>query len=159
MKAYLKTRVPFVPSNSADIEAVLSIVGSAIAGQSFADLGSGDGRVVLEVAKKTKVQAVGFELSRAMCWYSTTNAKISGVANTEFRRLNFFTVDLSQFNYIYGYLFPRIMLSIEEEVIPKLKPGTKLVFKDFPLPNKVPEKTIAVSKNHTLYIYTIRNFI
>lgn len=69
--AFLRTRVPFVPTNSGDIEYIVKKLGISSA-DTFYDLGSGNGRVVFLVSKLSGATAVGFELG----WWTYLFAKI-----------------------------------------------------------------------------------
>ncbi len=69
-----------------------------------------------------------------------------------------FTLDFSAADVLSLYLLPEI----NEKLVPqfeKLKPGSRLIFHDYGLPEMVAEKEVHVISNednasHTLYLYT-----
>jgi len=72
--AFLRTRVPFVPTHAGDIEFIVKKLGIS-SRDVFYDLGSGNGKVVFLVSQLTGAQCVGFELS----WWTVLFAKIKNL--------------------------------------------------------------------------------
>ena len=82
--------LPFVPATPVQLEAVLRHVRGR-AGR-VVDLGSGDGRVVIALARQGHY-AVGYELNLWLVLYSRWRALVSGVhSTTEFHRRNLWKV-------------------------------------------------------------------
>ena len=158
--AFLRTRVPFVPTHAGDIEFIVKKLGIS-SRDVFYDLGSGNGKVVFLVSQLTGARCVGFELS----WWTVLFAKLKsrfrgvplffkeGVGGVKFRNQNFFKADWSAANIIYAYLFPPLMGRVEEKFLADCKPGSTAVIRDFPLPNLPYAEKYYLPKKHEIYIY------
>jgi len=161
--AFLRTRVPFVPTHAGDIEFIVKKLGITSA-DTFYDLGSGNGKVVFLVSKLSGATCVGFELG----WWTVLFAKIKahirpplplgegrgeGLNRIEFKNQNFFKADWSGANYIYGYLYPPLMARVEAKFLADCKPGSIAIIRDFPLPNLPHTDKFYLPKKHEIYIY------
>lgn len=148
---FLFTKVPFVPTNTEDVEFFLKKL-SIGPRDVFYDLGSGDGKVVFLVERHSGAKTVGFELA----WWTHILAKIKAKfkkSKAIFKNQNFFKTDWKEATVIYGYLYPPLMGRVEEKFLANCKPGTFAVIRDFPFPNLKPLEIICRPKNHELYIY------
>ena len=149
--AFIRTRVPFVPTNSGDIEFVVKKLGITSA-DIFYDLGSGNGRVVFLVEKLSGAKSQGFELGWWTILYAKLKAMIKG-SKAKFIGKNFFKEDWSGANFIYGYLYPPLMARVEAKFLADCKPGSIAIIRDFPLPNLKPVDTYFMPRKHEIYIY------
>jgi SAM-dependent methyltransferase len=149
--AFLRTRVPFVPTHKGDIEFVvkkLNIKNDDI----FFDLGSGNGKVVFLVEELCGAKVVGYELS----WWTILFAKIKALlkrSNARFKNQNFFNVNWNKANYIYAYLYPPLMGRVEEKFLADCHSGSVAMVRDFPFPNIKPIEIFYMPKKHEIYIY------
>jgi hypothetical protein len=164
--AFLRTRVPFVPTSKADIEFIVKKL-SISSRDVFYDLGSGNGKVVFLVNQMTGARCLGFELS----WWTVLFAKIkkwrlqrfspSGgdarvhprAERVQFKNKNFFKEDWSGANIIYGYLYPPLMGRIEEKFLADCKPGSTAIIRDFPFPRMPYSEKFYLPHKHEIYIY------
>src|SRR5204863_3692807 len=71
--------IHFVPTPDAVVSAMLDLAGVTAADVVY-DLGSGDGRIVIEAARKYGARAVGIELDPALNKKAARNAEKAGVA-------------------------------------------------------------------------------
>jgi hypothetical protein len=149
--AFVRTRVPFVPTHAGDIRFIVKKLRIAPS-EVFYDLGSGNGKVVFLVEKLSGARAVGFELSWWTVLYAKIKAKIKG-SRVKFLNKNFFKQDWSAANYIYGYLYPPLMRRVRDKFLSDCKPGTIAIIRDFPLPDIKPEEIYYLPKDHEIYIY------
>jgi len=174
--AFLRTRVPFVPTSKADIEFIVKKLGISSA-DTFYDLGSGNGKVVFLVNQMSGARCVGFELgwwtvlfAKIKVWFlqyfspSGGDARVSAgggsasgghprAERVQFKNQNFFKADWSGANYIYGYLYPPLMARVEEKFLADCKPGSTAVIRDFPFPRMKYTEKILRPHNHDIYIY------
>ncbi len=123
-------RVPYVPTPQVVVERMLEIarVGP---GDFLADLGSGDGRIVITAAKKYGARGYGVDLDPERIKDSNDNARRAGVADkVTFYQRNLFDTDLSAATVITMYLLPSVNLDLRPMLL-DLKPGTRLVSHDF----------------------------
>jgi SAM-dependent methyltransferase len=116
------------------------------------DLGSGDGRIVIEAAKRG-ARGLGVDIDPNLVRHATENAQKAGVADrTQFMVKDIFETDLSQASVVAFYLLP----NFNAKLLPKLlalKPGTRIVshdggIGDWPpderLEMRAPEKPVGV---------------
>ena len=149
--AFLRTRVPFVPTTSSDVEFFVKKL-DIKSSDTFYDLGSGNGRVVFLVEKLSGAKSKGFELG----WWTILFAKLKSATRgykAKFVNKNFFKEDWSGANYIYGYLYPPLMARVEAKFLADCKPGSIAIIRDFPLPTLKPVETYFMPHKHEIYIY------
>eukprot|EP00743_Colponemidia_sp_Colp-15_P005751 GILK01006181.1.p1 GENE.GILK01006181.1~~GILK01006181.1.p1 ORF type:complete len:196 (-),score=19.34 GILK01006181.1:241-795(-) len=72
------------------------------------DLGCGDGRVVLEAAKRWAARGVGIDLNESLVARAAAKAQAEGISSVEFRTGDIFdpTLDLSSASVVFLYLLP-----------------------------------------------------
>jgi len=93
-----------------------------------ADLGSGDGRIVIAAARDFGARGGGVELDKELVAESIKNAKESGVAEkVKFLEEDFFTVDLRDATVVTLYLLPDLNARLVPKFLKELKPGSKIV--------------------------------
>jgi precorrin-6B methylase 2 len=108
-------------------------------GENFYDLGSGDGRVLIEAVKKYKVNGKGIEINPFLVFLSKMKIKILGLEDLiKIERGDFFKKNLKDADAIFIYLNQRITNKLEEKLLKELKKGTRIVicpssFKNIPL--------------------------
>jgi len=151
--AFLRTRVPFVPTHAGDIEFIVKKLGIKSA-EVFYDLGSGNGKVVFLVEALSGAKVKGFELGWWTILYAKLKALIKG-SKAEFVNKNFFKQDWSGANYIYCYLYPPLMSSIEDKFQEEMKPGSVAIVRDFPFPTMAYAEKYYLPKKHEIYIYRL----
>lgn len=110
---------PYVPTKMKKINKVLKTAGVK-KGKKFYELGSGDGRVVYEVAK-LGADAVGIEQSLLRVWYSKFKARHFNLPNAKFIHGNIFNKNYSDANIIYIYLLSKGVKKLEEKLPKELK--------------------------------------
>jgi ribosomal protein L11 methylase PrmA len=120
----------FIPTPTEHMDKALELLNMKPGG-AFVDLGSGDGKLVIEAARKYQVQAVGYEISPLLVIYSRLMAKLRDVPNAKFSGKNFWKADLAKFDYIYCYLYPPAMKKLAPKLDKELKKGTVVISKAF----------------------------
>lgn len=151
--AFLRTRVPFVPTHAGDIRFIVEKLGISPS-DNFYDLGSGNGKVVFLVNKLSGASCVGFELGWWTYAFSRLKSKFK-YKNVKFKMQDFFKADWSKANIIYCYLYPPLMGRIEEKFRAELKPGSIAIVRDFPFPNMPYAEKYYLPKEHEIYIYRL----
>lgn len=136
------TDAPFVPTKIDQIRKILKLAGVK-KGKKFYELGSGDGRVVLEAAK-LKADSCGIEQSWLRVLYSRYKAKslalrLRGV-NVKFYHGNIFSKDYSDTDVVYIYLLPEGVKKLEEKLKQELKRGTTVITQTYHFPAWKPVK-------------------
>jgi SAM-dependent methyltransferase len=120
--------VPYVNTPMEIVERMLRMA-EVRKGDHVIDLGSGDGRIVIEAAKRGAT-GMGVDLDASLVKLATENAARAGVAErAEFRVMDLFDADLSPATVVAFYLLP----NFNEKLLPRLlrlKPGTRIVSHD-----------------------------
>ncbi|HEY8250027.1 MAG TPA: class I SAM-dependent methyltransferase [Burkholderiales bacterium] len=116
------------------------------------DLGSGDGRIIIEAAKRG-ARGLGVDLDPSLVKHATENAQRAGVGDrTKFLVKDIFETDLSGATVVAFYLLPDFNAKLLPQLL-KLKPGTRIVshdggIGDWPpderLEMRAPEKPVGV---------------
>lgn len=103
----------------------------------FYDLGSGDGRILVEAAKK-KIPVVGIEKNFFLNWIARRKTK--KLKNVEIIQDNIFNHDLSKATIIVAYLSRKVTRELQKKIRKECKKGTKIILVDHPFVNWKPVK-------------------
>lgn len=148
--------VPYVPTRPELIPKILDMLGLR-EGDILYDLGCGDGRIVVEAARKTPVKkAVCVETREDLIKEARRKAEEAGVAErVEFVNNDFFKIDLSGATAIYMYLLTSVNESLKPKLKRELKEGVRIVTLDFPIPGWQPVRveTATTGWQRNLYLY------
>ena len=131
------------------------------------DLGSGDGRLVITAVANYKARGgTGIEIDAALVKQSQETAKKLGVADrVTFVAGDLFAARIEQATVVTLYLLEGILAAVEAKLGRELKPGTRVVSHDYPLPTwkpvdviefQAPEKVaISGTARTVLYLYRV----
>lgn len=112
------------------------------------DLGSGDGRIVIEAAKRG-ASATGIEFNPDLVKLSEYRAKTAGVADkAKFLNMDLFDYDLSKATVITMYLLSDLNMKLRPKLL-QLKPGTRIVSNTFELGDWKADEEITVITPYT----------
>lgn len=143
------TGAPYVPTTMKNVKLMLKLA-KIKHGDKVVDLGSGDGRLIIEAAKKGAF-AYGIEINPGLVLYSYFKILLNGVGGRAKVCLgSLFSIDYQNYDVIFIAGFISMMKTLEKSFEEKLKKGTRVVCYAFPLPNKKPAK---VFKGIYLYLY------
>lgn len=150
---------PYLPSPASVIEAALSMV-EIKPHEVFADLGCGDGAVLIEAAKKFGVFCVGLEVNPALAMLAHRKAENRGVKHlVDIVCSDLFTVDFSRFNVIYVYPFPPIVPKLSEKIIAECLKGARILVHGHLLNGIEPAKSIQIFERgihiHSVHLYIL----
>jgi hypothetical protein len=149
-----RPEVPYVPTPEHVVAEMLKLAGVK-QGDVLYDLGSGDGRIVIQAAKKYKVKGVGVDIDPERVKEARENARAAGVTNlASFRQNDLFKEDISEATVVTLYLLPEVNLRLKPKLFQELKPGTRIVSHSFDMGDWQPEKEVNVD-GHMLYFWTI----
>jgi SAM-dependent methyltransferase len=124
------------------------------------DLGCGDGRIVVQAARKRGCRGVGFEIVPELAQKARDSAKENDVARlVTIKEEDLFQADMREATVLPMYLLPKMLLELKPKLA-KLKPGTRIVSHDYRIEGVEPDKVVTlVSKEtgaeHILILYTL----
>ena len=128
------------------------------------DLGSGDGRILIEAALKyDDIDCYGVEINPFLVKLSNKRIANLGLSNRiKIIRGNLFQTDLSKFDVITLYLTPKAIKMLYYKLKGMLKLGKKVITHNYPIPGLDPVLAEKVSVNgliHKIYLYTEKSLI
>jgi SAM-dependent methyltransferase len=124
---------PFVVSPDAVVERMLYLA-QPKAGERLVDLGSGDGRIVIEAAKRFGAKGLGVDIDPRLVALARANAQRAGVeALASFEVQDLFETDLRGVSVVTMYLLPEVNRQLLPRLTAQLKPGARIVSHDYDL--------------------------
>ncbi|MBI4036477.1 methyltransferase domain-containing protein [Candidatus Daviesbacteria bacterium] len=128
---------PFVPTKQEKIKKALKLVN--LKGKNFYELGSGDGRIVLEAARMG-AEAYGIEQSWIRVLYSRWKARQRNLPNANFFHGNIFQKDLSDADVIFIYLLHEGVAKLKNKLKKEVKKDAKIITQTYHFKNWKPYK-------------------
>jgi tRNA1(Val) A37 N6-methylase TrmN6 len=149
---------PYYPTPDTIVDRMLQLSGLK-AGEKMYDLGSGDGRIVIQAAQKFHAEAVGIELDKDLCKLSLEKIrtlhleKDAHIINGDLLKQNYSSADV-----VTVYLLPGFIDKVQPLLDQQLKKGARVVAHDFEFKNWTPDKVENIAddgegRSHTLYLY------
>jgi SAM-dependent methyltransferase len=127
------------------------------------DLGSGDGRIVIEAARRG-ARGLGVDLDPGLVKLASENARRAGVAErARFQTMDLFDADLAPASVVSLYLLPDFNAKLLPRLL-RLKPGTRIVshdggIGDWPadetLEMRAPEKPVGVGGRSKVELWVV----
>jgi SAM-dependent methyltransferase len=116
-----------------------------------ADLGSGDGRLLIACARRG-IRAEGYEINPILIFLSRRRIRQAGVKDlAAVHWKSFWRVDLAPYNVVFVYGIPYIMDGLRRKLERELRPGTKVISNAFLFPGWFPS-----AKEGKISLYTIK---
>ncbi len=133
-------------------------------GETLFDLGCGDGRILITAAQKYKVKGVGIEISDRLARSAAEKVKKEGLqGQIKIVHGDFMRQDLSSANVVTLYLATAANDTLRPNLERFLKPNTRVVSYDYPVPGwQAMETTEAKGSHgfsHTIYLYQVPDSI
>ena len=160
--AWPQDPIPFVPSTMPVVDRMLQL--AEVKKDDFLfDLGSGDGRILIQAAKKYGTRGIGIDLDPQRVAEARQKAKDEGVSHlVEFRAEDGTQTDISKATVVTLYMFKWFNNAIKPK-LQKLKPGSRVVAHDYDIddwpPTTVlqlePNKDPGIERHHTLYLWKV----
>src|SRR4051812_2994485 len=147
--------IHFVPTRQVIVDAMLRL-GRVGPEDVVYDLGSGDGRIVILAAEKYGARGVGIELVPRLVETSRELARQAGLADrVTFVEGDLFTADISDATVVTLYLSPSINSRLVPKLRRELRPGTRIVSRQFRFGSWLPEATVRADDGTDLFLWTI----
>ncbi|XP_070703379.1 adenine nucleotide translocase lysine N-methyltransferase [Pempheris klunzingeri] len=136
-KVPLRLQVPYIPASKVQVNSVMTLLRGRKGG--LVDLGSGDGRIVLEAHRQGFTPAVGYELNpwlvrlaRFHAWRAGHHEKVL------YRREDLWKVDLTECKNITVFLAPSVLSLLQQKLQAELPDDALVVAGRFPFPDWAP---------------------
>lgn len=124
---------PFVPSMSSRVQTMLDLA-DVKPGDRLVDLGSGDGRLVVEAARRG-AYAEGWEISPYLWLYSAVRIRLAGLHGRAKVHLgSYWPVHTGTFDVVTLYLLEGHMRRMEDKLMGELGQGSRVVSNAFRFP-------------------------
>ena len=135
---------PYVPTPTAIVDRMLTLAKIG-PGDYVIDLGSGDGRLVITAVAKYKARGgMGIDIDGKLVNLANDNARKAGVADrVKFIEGDLFKANVAEATVVTLYLLPSMMGDVEAKLRKELKPGTRVISHDYPLPSWTPVDVVA----------------
>lgn len=148
------TRVPLYLSNTITCKALSELIPAC---GRIADLGSGTGTVLIELAKfRPDCQITGYET--AWIPYLISRWRSRNLAQINIYRRSFWKEDLNQFDVLYTFLSPQPMPALWQKLQQEKKqPRTILISNSFLVPGVTPKENFKLTDRRKtgLYLYEV----
>ena len=149
---------PYFPTPEKIVDQMLKL-GELKAGETMFDLGSGDGRIVIDAARKYKANAIGVELDDSLFKQSMARIKSLGLSSTaRIIHGDLLKQDYSSADLLTVYLLPVATGLVTPILEKQLKKGARIVAHDFQFAAWKAERTVDIDDDgegraHELYLY------
>lgn len=143
---------PYVPTSKGTAQKMLELA-QVSADDTVADLGSGDGRIIMMAAEQFGANAFGIEADPLRVLWSRSVIRHRGLRKkVEVIWGNFFNQSLAKATVVTVYQGQEINKRLKDKFLLELEPGTRVVSYSFPFDGWTPVET---QKNPHLYLYVI----
>ena len=117
---------PFEPSRARAVRNIVKL-SSVKKGERVVDIGSGDGRIVMEFAGRG-VEAHGFEINPWLVIYSRWKIRRAGLNDrAKIYWRNFWRADMSDYDVVVTFQIGYVMNGLERKLKRELKKGARVV--------------------------------
>ncbi|MEO0601651.1 MAG: class I SAM-dependent methyltransferase [Myxococcota bacterium] len=147
------THGPWQPTPPGDTARIISHLGLT-EGQRFVDLGSGDGRILLQVAHATGADCTGIEAAPFMVLLSWVRTRFPDRGRIRIRAGDLYRADLSDFDavYVWGAPYSVGTEGFAESLRARLAEGARVVTYQHPLVGWA-ATTVDVDGERPIYVY------
>lgn len=160
LPTYTAGEVPYIPTPMDVIDRRLQLTQTK-PGDVVYDLGSGDGRIVIEAAKRYGVRGVGIEINPDLVAKARSNAfreKMDKIV--EFRARDALTVNVSEATVVMHYMLPEFNAKLRPTFDRQLRSGSRVVSHDFEIAGWTPVRTEQIKgdvlHDHTIYLFELK---
>ena len=131
---YLKNGAIYLPTSSGRIDQIIHFA-NIKNGTKVVDLGSGDGRIVIAMAKAGAI-ATGFEINPILVWWARFKIWRAGLSdNAKIYSKNFWNQDLGDYQVIVVFGMTHIMARLEKKIQKELSKESIVISYIFKFPN------------------------
>lgn len=121
---------PFVPTSGKIVDQILA-ESKLKKGQTFYELGSGDGRIVRRAVLRYGVSGVGIDIHPMLILYSKAISRLQGLQNIHFITGNFYNIKLSEANVLFLFLVPKTLQKMRFKLLKECQKRTLIISHGF----------------------------
>ena len=132
---------PYVPTKQAEIERIFDEI-KLRKGSQVVDLGSGDGRVVLQAAR-SGYRATGYEINPILALVAKHRLRNHPEATCRIQ--DYWQANISRANMVFIFSAQPYMKRLSEKLNNELKPGAQVVSYGFSLPGRKIAKKVGAA--------------
>jgi hypothetical protein len=147
-----KKPVPFYPSPIEVVDRMLEL--AAVTGDDVVyDLGCGDGRMVIQAAKRFGARGVGVDIDADLIARAKANARAAGVDHlVTFIRQDALTLDLTPATVVMLWMLQSFNIRLRPKLQTQLRPGARVVAHGFDLGDWKPMHTELIPLTNNLAV-------
>jgi SAM-dependent methyltransferase len=155
---------PFVVTPEDVVERMMRLA-EPRAGDYLIDLGSGDGRIVIEAARRAGTRGLGVDIDPHLVGLARDNARKVGVESlAKFEVRDLFETDVREATIVTMYLLPEVNRKLAPRLYQQLRPGARIVSHDYELGDwsydemielAVPDKMIGPQGRSKVYLWVV----
>jgi SAM-dependent methyltransferase len=152
-QTYANKLAPYVASPVHLVDRMLELA-NIKPGETVFDLGSGDGRVLIEAVEKYKAKAIGVEISPKLVAKATANIQKEGLSDqAHVIQGDVLDADLTGADVVFIYLVTPLNEKLRPRFERFLKAGARVISHDYAVPGWRPFHTERTDDRHTHLIY------
>jgi cyclopropane fatty-acyl-phospholipid synthase-like methyltransferase len=133
---HLRNGAIFVPTNRLAVGQMVKLA-AVRPGMRVADLGSGDGRIVIAFAQAGAI-VDGYEINPLLSWWSKFQISRLRLGNARIVTASFWPVDLSAYDVVVVFGITHIMERLQKKLAEELHPDTLIISHIFKFPGWTP---------------------
>jgi SAM-dependent methyltransferase len=124
---------PFVGTRNKELVSILSQA-KLQSGETFLELGCGDGRVIRTAAKHFQVTGTGIDVNGAFVLWARFWTWAQGLSGIDFKVGNVKTYPFKNVDVIYLFLLPRLINTFADRLPEEVSSGTLVISHGFSVP-------------------------
>lgn len=159
MKSGRRNPLLFVPSPMDVVDMMLS-VSDPSPDEVLVDLGSGDGRIIINASRNYGCLSIGVEKNPRLVDLTTRRIHSAEIRNAKVYWGDIHEYDISRADVVTLYLLPETLSELRPKLL-MLKKGARVVSHDFKIPGMTPAEEYQIKSSetgriHTIYLYVMK---
>jgi len=146
--------VMWVPTKTQAVEQMLALA-QLTPDDILYDLGSGDGVIPIEAARRHRIKAFGIEYNPDLVALSIRNADRAGVSQlVKFKTGDIFLEDFSKASVVTLYLGEELNSKLKPK-IQRLRSGTRIISNTFKMDSWIPDQQVRLDSGENVYLWIV----
>ncbi len=151
--------IGFIPTPPGDVDVFFELA-PVSQNDVVYDLGSGDGRLLFAALEKGAGRVVGIEIDPQKVREAREIAQSKGVEDkATFMEADVLDAVLKDATMVLCYLLPAASSALKSKFEKELKPGTRVIMEEFPVPGWIPAQTTWSKGYGQFYLYVMPPYL